>query len=182
MSGPSLRARSTGPLPPRQRARGGCLADRPVSGDALDRRVRRQCGGERAVGALDRRRDRLVPPDAEREIVHGDGGAGAGGHRQRAHGDAPRRVHIGDADLRRVGALPEPRQLTSGARVVFAPEAQAAGSEIPTTYEGLARDVEPGATILLDDGLLSVEVEDVKGERVSNACATSELGDVAARA
>ena len=67
----------------------------------------------------------------------------------------------------RVGALPEPRQLTSGSRVVFAPEASATSGEIPTTYEGLARDVRPGATILLDDGLLSVEVEDVKGERVN---------------
>ena len=67
----------------------------------------------------------------------------------------------------RVGALPEPRQLTSGSRVVFAPEASAISGEIPTTYEGLARDVRPGATILLDDGLLSVEVEDVKGERVT---------------
>ena len=67
----------------------------------------------------------------------------------------------------RVGALPEARQLTAGSRVVFAPEAGATSGEIPTTYEGLARDVRPGATILLDDGLLSVEVEDVKGERVT---------------
>ena len=59
------------------------------------------------------------------------------------------------------------RQLTAGSRVVFAPEALATSAEIPTTYEGLARDVEPGATILLDDGLLSVEVEDVKGARVT---------------
>ncbi len=54
-----------------------------------------------------------------------------------------------------------------GTRVVFAPEADAAPGEIPTTYEGLARDVEPGSTILLDDGLLSVEVEDVRGSRVT---------------
>ena len=67
----------------------------------------------------------------------------------------------------RVGALPEPRQLTTGTRVVFAPEALATPNEIPTTYDGLARDVEPGSTILLDDGLLSVEVEDVRGERVT---------------
>ncbi len=67
----------------------------------------------------------------------------------------------------RVGALPEPRSLVVGSRVVFAPEAQAAANDIPTTYEGLARDVEPGTTILLDDGLLSVEVEDVRGGKVS---------------
>ena len=67
----------------------------------------------------------------------------------------------------RVGSLPEPRQLATGTRVVFAPEADAAPGEIPTTYEGLARDVEPGSTILLDDGLLSVEVEDIRGSRVT---------------
>ena len=67
----------------------------------------------------------------------------------------------------RVGALPEPLQLTTGQTVVFAPEAIAVSTEIPTTYEGLARDVQPGATILLDDGLLSVEVKDVKAGRVT---------------
>ena len=41
----------------------------------------------------------------------------------------------------RVGALPEARRLATGTRVVFAPEAEAAPDEIPTTYEGLARDV-----------------------------------------
>ena len=67
----------------------------------------------------------------------------------------------------RVGALPEPRPLTAGSRVTFAHEAVATGNEIPTTYEGLIRDVQPGTTILLDDGLLSVEVEDVKAGRVT---------------
>ena len=66
----------------------------------------------------------------------------------------------------RVGALAEPRELAPGARVVFAPQAGARGDEIPTTYAALAGDVRPGARILLDDGLLAVEVSAVRGDRV----------------
>jgi pyruvate kinase len=66
----------------------------------------------------------------------------------------------------RVGDLPVPRRLESGAEVVFAPEALAKPDEIPTTYELLARDVTTGARILLDDGLLEVAVTGVDGDRV----------------
>ncbi len=66
----------------------------------------------------------------------------------------------------RVGALPEPRLLRSGEVVVFAPEESAAGDELPTTYADLARDARVGATILLDDGLLSVEVTRIEWPRV----------------
>ncbi len=66
----------------------------------------------------------------------------------------------------RVGALAEPRTLVEGGTVVFAPEAEATGDEIPTTYEALAQDVRRGARILLDDGLLAVEVTEVRGPRV----------------
>jgi len=66
----------------------------------------------------------------------------------------------------RVGAFDEPRTLTEGSTVVFAPEAQARGDEIPTTYEALGRDVTPGSRILLDDGLLAVEVREADGVRV----------------
>ncbi len=66
----------------------------------------------------------------------------------------------------RVGTLVEPLTLEVGQRVVFAPEAEAEGGEIPTTYEGLAADVRIGARILLDDGLLSLEVTGVRGSRV----------------
>jgi pyruvate kinase len=66
----------------------------------------------------------------------------------------------------RVGVLDEPRTLTAGATVVFAPEALAGDGEIPTTYEALARDVTPGSRILLDDGLLAVEVRETDGVRV----------------
>ena len=66
----------------------------------------------------------------------------------------------------RVGTLAEPRELVPGARLVFAPEEGAGPGEIPTTYEALARDVRPGARLLLDDGLLAVEVTAVRGDRV----------------
>lgn len=66
----------------------------------------------------------------------------------------------------RVGDLAKPLQLEVGAMVVFAPEDEARGDEIPTTYTALADDARPGATILLDDGLLGVEVTKVQPPRV----------------
>jgi pyruvate kinase len=66
----------------------------------------------------------------------------------------------------RVGHLEEPMRLEPGQRVLFAPEGDAHPGEIPTTYEGLAADVHVGARILLDDGLLSVEVSGVRDGRV----------------
>jgi pyruvate kinase len=65
-----------------------------------------------------------------------------------------------------VGALAEPLRLESGEKVVFAPEEEARRGEIPTTYEGLAKDLRPGARILLDDGLLDLEVTGVERRRV----------------
>lgn len=66
----------------------------------------------------------------------------------------------------RVGMLAEPRTLTEGESVVFAPEDEARPGEIPTTYAALAQDVQAGARILLDDGLLAVDVDEVDGSRV----------------
>jgi pyruvate kinase len=66
----------------------------------------------------------------------------------------------------RVGKLSAPRVLQAGDEVRFAPEASAELGDIPTTYEGLARDVRVGARILLDDGLLAVDVTAVEGDRV----------------
>jgi len=66
----------------------------------------------------------------------------------------------------RVGDLPKPRQLTPGQTVVFAPEDVARSDELPTTYAGLATDARVGARILLNDGLLSVEVTAVEPPRV----------------
>ena len=66
----------------------------------------------------------------------------------------------------RVGALAQPLRLEEGQQVVFAPETEASPGEIPTTYDALATDVHVGARILLDDGLLSVEVTGVRDSRV----------------
>ncbi len=66
----------------------------------------------------------------------------------------------------RVGDLPHPRELTPGQQVVFAPEDVARGDELPTTYDGLATDARVGSRILLNDGLLSVEVTGVDSPRV----------------
>ena len=66
----------------------------------------------------------------------------------------------------RIGALPQPVRLDPGQRVVFAPEDQTRSGEIPTTYEDLSKDVRVGARILLDDGLISLEVRGIRQERV----------------
>jgi len=66
----------------------------------------------------------------------------------------------------RVGDLPKPRKLEPGQTVVFAPEDVARGDELPTTYAGLATDARVGSRILLNDGLLSVEVTGVEAPRV----------------
>jgi len=66
----------------------------------------------------------------------------------------------------RVGALTQPIRLVPGQQVVFAPEAVVTPGEISTTYDAIARDVHPGARILLDDGLIAVRVNDIQGERV----------------
>jgi pyruvate kinase len=66
----------------------------------------------------------------------------------------------------RIGNLAEPAKLEPGRRVVFAPEEVAKPGEIPTTYDDLAKDVRVGARILLDDGLLSLEVRGVREDRV----------------
>ncbi|HEU4680701.1 MAG TPA: pyruvate kinase, partial [Gemmatimonadales bacterium] len=66
----------------------------------------------------------------------------------------------------RIGNLREPIRLEPGHRVIFAPEEAAKAGEIPTTYDDHARDVRVGARILLDDGLLALEVRGVNEERV----------------
>jgi pyruvate kinase len=61
----------------------------------------------------------------------------------------------------RVGKLTQPLELVPGSTVVFAHEDRAQAGQIPTTYD-LARDVTPGARVLLDDGVLAVEVTAVR--------------------
>ena len=66
----------------------------------------------------------------------------------------------------RIGALPEPVRLSDKADVVIAPEGEHVAGELPSTYEGLARDVQPGHRILVDDGLMELRVLRVSGSRV----------------
>ncbi len=66
----------------------------------------------------------------------------------------------------RVGRLASPRELRPGNTVVFAPEDQARDEELPTTYTNLASDVRVGARVLIDDGLLAVEVTRIAPPRV----------------
>src|SRR5256712_12500498 len=65
----------------------------------------------------------------------------------------------------RVGELAGSRVLRPGEVVVFAPQELATGDEIPTTYADLARDARPRARILLNDGLLAVEVTEIAPPR-----------------
>ncbi|MGQ0561021.1 MAG: pyruvate kinase [Gemmatimonadota bacterium] len=66
----------------------------------------------------------------------------------------------------RIGALPAPVTLTDKMRVVLAPEEVATASELPTGYSDLAKDVKPNDRILLDDGLLELQVTDINRDRV----------------
>ncbi len=66
----------------------------------------------------------------------------------------------------RVGELAAPVHLAAGQAVVFAPEDVAEAGQIPTTYD-LSRDVTVGSRVLLDDGLIAVEVKAVRGQLVT---------------
>jgi pyruvate kinase len=61
----------------------------------------------------------------------------------------------------RVGELPAPLWLEPGRTLVFAPEGVAAPGQIPTTFD-LAADVKLGEQILLDDGIIVVDVVAVR--------------------
>ena len=67
----------------------------------------------------------------------------------------------------RVGELSQPRPLVPGTEVVLAPEGEAKGDDIPTTYDDLATDARVGAKILLNDGLFSLEVTKIAPPRVT---------------
>ncbi len=68
----------------------------------------------------------------------------------------------------RVGTLPaEGVELVQGSTVVLVPgDTLGTGGEIPVTYEALARELGRGHRVLMDDGLLELEVTEVSGERV----------------
>ncbi len=66
----------------------------------------------------------------------------------------------------RVGRLEEPRNLVENTIVVVAPESEATGDQIPTTYEDMAGDLSEGDRVILDDGALELECEAVEGRRI----------------
>ncbi|HEY4319543.1 MAG TPA: pyruvate kinase [Gemmatimonadales bacterium] len=66
----------------------------------------------------------------------------------------------------RVGSLPAPMTLVAGETVRLVPEGTENEGDIPTTYAALAADVLPGSQILIDDGLLAIDVTAVRGDRV----------------
>jgi pyruvate kinase len=78
----------------------------------------------------------------------------------------------------RTGVLPPGgRALRRGEEVVLAPAGpggRASGSAIPVTYARLARDVGPGRTLLLDDGLLRLTVLAAEGRALR--CRVEEGG------
>jgi pyruvate kinase len=66
----------------------------------------------------------------------------------------------------RIGHLDEAIPLQENQQVVLVPEGRGKPGEIPVTYDELAHDVKAGGTILVDDGLISMTVEKVDGDRV----------------
>ena len=67
----------------------------------------------------------------------------------------------------RVGELAEPMELIPGDQVALAFGDHAEPGQIPTTYEGLARDVSEGDRVLIDDGQIELECLAVEGARVT---------------
>src|SRR5947209_3775010 len=60
-----------------------------------------------------------------------------------------------------------PVALKAGSKLVITPrDVQGTASLISTTFQTLARDVEPGARILLSDGLIELRVRAVHGDDV----------------
>ncbi len=67
----------------------------------------------------------------------------------------------------RLGEVVGETELVEDSRVVIAPEDFTGdASRLPTSYEHIARDVEPGHRILMDDGLLELEVEEIQDDEV----------------
>ena len=77
---------------------------------------------------------------------------------------------------------PQPLRLDRRADGRLRPRGRGPAGEIPTTYEALAADVRLGARILLDDGLLSLEVTGVRDGRVDAVVHYGGRAQVATRA
>ncbi len=66
----------------------------------------------------------------------------------------------------RIGVLEAPVQLERGARITLVPEGSGAPGGLPQTYPDLAHEVHEGDRILLDDGLIELEVAGIQGEDI----------------
>jgi pyruvate kinase len=67
----------------------------------------------------------------------------------------------------RLGVLPKPLSFKVGESVVISTALnEARGKTLPCTYKGLHKDVKPGDTILLTDGLLEFQVTKVAGREI----------------
>ena len=66
----------------------------------------------------------------------------------------------------RIGDLPEPLQVDDGDVVTFTRESDAMPGDVRVTYDDLARDVQVGGRILVNDGLLEFVVTAIEGHRV----------------
>ena len=66
----------------------------------------------------------------------------------------------------RVGHLDAPITLEDGSEVTLVHEDLARAGDLPVTYDHIAQDVHVGARILLDDGLLALDVLAIDGQRV----------------
>lgn len=66
----------------------------------------------------------------------------------------------------RVGVLDEPYEMHPGDAVVLSPEERLRPGELPTTYPGLADDLEVGDVVLLADGMMELIVEDIVERRI----------------
>ncbi|MDE3226659.1 MAG: pyruvate kinase [Nitrospirota bacterium] len=80
----------------------------------------------------------------------------------------------------RIGALPAAVEAKAGAELTLTPEGTSPEPEggalrLPVTYPDLARDVKPGARILINDGLVELTVERVVGEEVRCRVVTGGL-------
>ena len=67
----------------------------------------------------------------------------------------------------RIGEVVGDTELVEGNRVIIAPgDFLGDASRLSTPYEGISQDVEPGHRILMDDGLLELEVEEIEDDEV----------------
>jgi pyruvate kinase len=75
----------------------------------------------------------------------------------------------------RVGDLPEPRLLATGEEVVVAGEEAATDSELPVAPAVVGEVLRPGHEVLIDDGLVRLQVEEVSGGRARCAVVVGGL-------